>query len=155
MLNEHSITLDTAKMLLYTAFGYSDTATEHILGNMVGFNMLINDGVWYTPAGVSSVPDLYAPVFNAMFPYYLAASTPTHTWADFAVSPDGTLEVVPRKSFDETTVPIVFPDGVEASTDRDYYWMQRGECPVCRDGSNPVVMPGGFFECKQCHWRNV
>lgn len=37
---------------------------------------------------------------------------------------------------------------------RAYYWSERGECPTCRDGTKPSIMPGGWFECKQCKWRD-
>jgi len=38
--------------------------------------------------------------------------------------------------------------------DQDYWWMQRGECPVCKDGSKPESMPGGSFLCPKCNWRS-
>lgn len=71
------------------------------------------------------------------------------TWNDLILTPDGSLEVVERN--DEDTVRINRPEGL---SDTEYFWKARGECPSCRDGTSPVVMPGGWFECHRCKWRN-
>lgn len=71
------------------------------------------------------------------------------TWTDLILTPDGALEIVERS--DEDTVRINRPEGL---SDTEYFWKARGECPSCRDGTSPVVMPGGWFECHRCKWRN-
>lgn len=71
------------------------------------------------------------------------------TWNDLILTPDGSLEIVERS--DEDTVRLNRPEGL---SDTEYFWKARGECPSCRDGTSPVVMPGGWFECHKCKWRN-
>lgn len=33
------------------------------------------------------------------------------------------------------------------------YWLGRGECPQCQDGTKPICEPGGTFVCPKCNWR--
>jgi len=70
-------------------------------------------------------------------------------WNNLVLTPDGALEIVERS--DEDTVRINRPEGL---SDTEYFWKARGQCPSCRDGTVPTVMPGGWFECHKCKWRN-
>lgn len=48
---------------------------------------------------------------------------------------------------------ITIPDqGFELKSDFEAYWTERGECPNCRNGQKPDILPGGGFKCEKCGW---
>ena len=50
----------------------------------------------------------------------------------------------------DDTVPIDFG---KPQTDREIWWNKLGQCPVCKDGSKPECVAGGFI-WSTCNWRN-
>ena len=50
----------------------------------------------------------------------------------------------------DDTVPIDFG---KPQTDHEVWWVGLGQCPVCKDGTKPESIIGGFI-CPKCNWRN-
>lgn len=44
-------------------------------------------------------------------------------------------------------------DSFEIVDDFEAYWLNRGECPTCKNGNKPKCLPGGSFKCETCGWR--